>query len=141
MKPFRAILFLAILFFSCSRQEKRLHVLSENKMRAVMWDMIRADQYVSDFLLKDSARKKKDESIRLYEEIFHIHKITEEQFKKSLDYYSSRPDLFRPIIDSLAKSNSPFPSFYHPTAVPHPANKISKDSATKPFQGKHLPKP
>jgi len=73
-----------------------------------MWDMIRADQWVSDQLIKDSSKNKKEESIKLYEQVFHIHGITKDDFKKSLDYYSSRPDLFRPIIDSLARRKNDF---------------------------------
>jgi len=67
-----------------------------------MWDLLRADQYVAGSALKDSATKKKNESLKLYEEIFHLHHITRNQFKKSYDYYSSRPDLFQPILDSLS---------------------------------------
>src|SRR5258706_13913461 len=103
MKIFPGILLLALLFFSCTEKEKNANILSENKMREVMWDMIRADQYVSNFIMKNSTCNAKDESVKLYEEIFQIHKTTRQQFQKSLDYYSSRPDLFRPIIDSLAK--------------------------------------
>jgi len=103
MRIFPGILLAAVLFFSCSEKKRDKDILPENKMREVMWDMIRADQYVSDFLVRGPGHNKKDESIKLYEEIFHIHKITREQFKKSLDYYSSQPDLFRPLIDSLAK--------------------------------------
>src|SRR3954470_1362192 len=100
MKMSPGILFLFISFFSCSEKESEQDILPENEMREVMWDMMRADQYVSGFLT-DSTYNKKNESIKLYEQIFHIHKITQEKFKASFNYYSSRPDLFRPIIDSL----------------------------------------
>jgi hypothetical protein len=103
MKIFLFILLLSSLFFSCSKKMRKPDVLPEKKMREVMCDMMRADQYVADFLSKDSTRNKKDESVKLYDEIFYIHKITRGQFKSSLDYYSSQPDLFRAIIDSLAK--------------------------------------
>jgi len=102
MRTFLCFL-LSVLLISCAKKERKADVLEPKKMREVMWDMIRADQYVSDLLFKDSTMKKKDESIKLYEEVFHIHNITRDEFKKSLDYYTSRPDLFRPIIDSLAK--------------------------------------
>jgi hypothetical protein len=108
MKNPACFLLLVILFASCAKNEKKADVLSQTKMRDVMWDMIRADQYVADLLSKDSTKNKKDESIKLYEEVFHVHKTTREEFKKSLDYYSSRPDLFRPIIDSLAKRRNDF---------------------------------
>jgi hypothetical protein len=102
-------------------------------MREVMWDMIRADQYVTDFLIRDSSKKKKDESVKLYDEIFRLHKITADEFKKSLAYYSSRPDLMRPIIDSLATRKNEF--------SPAGVQNFGKDtSRTKRFEHKLLPK-
>ena len=126
MKLLPGILLLLISFFSCSKKEQKKDILPENQMREVMWDMMRADQYVSGFLIKDSTHDKKNESIKLYEAIFHIHKITREEFKASFDYYSSRPDLFRPIFDSLTKRKIE-PSHLRPT---HP---VRKDSLVKPF--------
>jgi len=121
MKIFLCLL-LPVLLISCAKKEQRTEVLSQTTMRDVMWDMIRADQYVSDLLLKDSTKKKKDESIKIYEEIFHLHKITRDKFKKSLDYYSSRPDLFRPIIDSLARRRND---------ITPPVNHSIRDSLVK----------
>jgi hypothetical protein len=126
MKFLPGILLLLISFFSCSEKDQKKDILPEKEMREVMWDMMRADQYVAAFLLKDSTHTKRDESIRLYEEIFYIHKITREEFKASFDYYTSRPDLFRPIIDSLAKRKIQS-SHLRPT---HP---VSKDSLGKPL--------
>jgi hypothetical protein len=97
-----------ILTFCCAKKTKSTGMLTQEKMREVMWDLIRADQYVSDYLAKDSTRNKKNESRELYEQVFHLHKITGSQFKTSLDYYTSQPDLFRPIIDSLAKRKKEF---------------------------------
>jgi uncharacterized protein DUF4296 len=124
---------LLIIIFSCARTEKQEKILPENKMREVMWDMVRADQYVTDFVLRDSTKKKKDESVKLYDEIFRLHKVTADEFKKSLAYYSSRPDLMRPIMDSLAARKNQFP----PTSVQNPG----KDSPKiKRFEHKFLPK-
>jgi len=108
MRSILRVTLFTIILFSCGKKEKNADVLSQNKMRDVMWDMIRADQWVSDQLIKDSSKNKKEESIKLYEQVFHIHGITKDDFKKSLDYYSSRPDLFRPIIDSLARRKNDF---------------------------------
>ena len=131
MKILPGILLLLISFVSCSEKGRRKDILPENEMRQVIWDMMRADQYVAGFRLKDSTHNKRNESIRLYEEIFRIHKITREQFKTSFDYYTSRPDLFRPIIDSLSKIKIP-PSPFHPSGRPG-----HKDSLARPF----LPRP
>lgn len=126
MKFVAGILLVIITFFSCSKKESKSDILPEGEMREIMWDMIRADQYVASFLLKDSTRNKKDESVSLYEEIFHIHKITRKQFKTSFDYYSSRPDLFRPIMDSLAKRK------VEPTRI-RSNRPVRKDSLIKPI--------
>jgi len=126
MKLVAGILLSIISFFSCSEKEQKKDILPEKEMREVMWDMMRADQYVAAFLSKDSTHSKKDESIRLYDEIFQIYKITREQFKTSFNYYTSRPDLFRPIIDSLAKRK------IEPLHI-RPAHPVRKDSLVKPL--------
>lgn len=66
-----------------------------------MWDLMRADAYVLDFVMKDSSRNQKQESANLYERIFSLHATTKEAFQKSLAFYESRPDLLKPIADSL----------------------------------------
>ncbi len=70
-------------------------------MRKIMWDLMRADAYVADFIMKDSTCDRKAESAILYEKIFDIHSTTRETFKKSLAFYESRPDLLKVIADSL----------------------------------------
>ena len=93
---------LIILTFGCI-QDKKIpkDVLPQNEMRKVMWDLMRADAYVSTFIMKDSTKNQKTESAILYEKIFDIHSTTQEAFKKSLAFYQDRPDLFKAISDSL----------------------------------------
>jgi hypothetical protein len=88
--------------FGCI-QDKKIpkDVLPQNEMRKIMWDLMRADAYVADFIMKDSTRNQKEESAVLYEKIFDIHSTTRETFKKSLAFYEGRPDLFKAISDSL----------------------------------------
>ena len=70
-------------------------------MRKIMWDLMRADAFVTEFVMKDSTRDRKTESAILYEKVFAIHSTTQENFKKSMTFYESRPDLFKVITDSL----------------------------------------
>ena len=101
MKFFLFII-LIILSFGCIRNNKvPKDVIPQNQMRKIMWDLMRADAYVTDFIMKDSIRDKKAESAKLYEKIFEIHATTQETFKKSLAFYQSRPDLFKVVSDSL----------------------------------------
>ena len=101
MKFFLFII-LIISNFACIRDNKvPKDVIPQNQMRKIMWDLMRADAYVSDFVMKDSTRDKKTESAKLYEKIFDIHATSQEAFKKSLVFYQNRPDLFKVISDSL----------------------------------------
>ena len=99
---FSLFIILIILTIGCI-QDKKIpkDILSQNEMRKIMWDLMRADAYVSNFIMKDSTKNQKAESAILYEKIFDIHSTTRENFKKSLAFYESRPDLFKAISDSL----------------------------------------
>jgi hypothetical protein len=117
------IVFVFILS-ACSR-EKKPDVIPVPEMSKIMWDMVRADQYVADFVIKDTALSKKQESIKLYEAIFRIHHITQAEFKKSMDYYKSKPELIQPLLDSLVKMQ-------REAFQPKP---FKKDSINKSFPG------
>ena len=99
---FFLFIILIILTVGCIRDKKiPKDVLPQNEMRKIMWDLMRADAYVADFIMKDSTKNQKEESVILYEKIFAIHSTTSETFKKSIAFYESRPDLFKAISDSL----------------------------------------
>ena len=99
---FFLLIILIISNFGCIRDNKvPKDVIPQNQMRKIIWDLMRADAYVTDFVMKDSTLDKKAESAKLYEKIFEIHSTTGENFKKSLAFYQSRPDLFKAISDSL----------------------------------------
>ena len=100
----RFFLFIILIIsnFACIRDNKvPKDVIPQNQMRKIMWDLMRADAYVTDFVMKDSTLDKKTESAKLYEKIFDIHATSWEAFKKSLSFYQDRPDLFKVISDSL----------------------------------------
>lgn len=93
---------LAIFVSACTRNDKiPKGIIAQNEMRKLMWDLMRADAYISDFVMKDSTRNQKAESAILYEQVFTIHSTTEDAFKRSLAFYQTRPDLLKVITDSL----------------------------------------
>lgn len=96
------------------------NVLSREKMGDVLWDMILADQY-SSFLTKDSAHiNLKEERLRLYEQVFVLHGVSRDQFRKSYDYYLAHPDLEQAIFDSLQSKGTRLrtEAYNHPSANP-----------------------
>lgn len=99
---------LLFLFFvsSCSEKDKiPSDVLPKDKMQTVLWDMIRADQFLQNYVFaKDTSSKKKEESIKLYQQVLSIHGISKEKFEKSFLYYKSNPQLIQSIMDSLSKA-------------------------------------
>ena len=98
------ILYISYFIAGCkSKDEIPGNILPQKKMQAVLWDMMRADQFLADYILnKDTSLKKKTESIKLYQEIFDINKITKENFQQSFAFYQSHPALLKIIMDSIA---------------------------------------
>lgn len=94
-----------ILFTACTNKNKiPADVLSRDEMEKVMWDMIQADRFSSQFLERDSVAKKniKTENLKLYERVFQLHQITRDEFAHSFNFYLSRPDLNKVLFDTLA---------------------------------------
>ena len=91
-------------------------IIPPDSMQKILNDVIivgvYSDQYISKDSLKRDKRKANDE---LMENVFKLHHITRESFKKSLSFYESRPDLNKIIFDSLAAdANRHRPELYAP---------------------------
>ncbi|MGC4038158.1 MAG: DUF4296 domain-containing protein [Chitinophagaceae bacterium] len=117
----KAILFLSILFIvSCSSNNSiPKNVIQPPAMSALMWDLMRADEFVSNFQRKDSSHTFKDKSTFLYEEVFKIHHTDKAQFEKSISFYKLHPDMFKTVVDSLEKKkSSAMTESYRPSKLP-----------------------
>jgi hypothetical protein len=97
--------FCCLIFIGCnSGLKKNKYILPQEKMQAVLWDMMRADQFLADYVLnKDTSLKKDEERYRMYQQVFIIHKIDKEIYQRSLSYYQAHPDLLKVMLDSLSK--------------------------------------
>lgn len=81
------------------------NILPQKKMQAILWDMMRADQFLADYVLnKDTSLKQDKESIKLYQQIFAINKVSKEDFQRSFSYYKSHPLLLKVVMDSIANT-------------------------------------
>jgi hypothetical protein len=99
--------FFLLLLLSCNSNGLPRGVLSRDQMESVMWDMIEADQYYHEYILRDSSKRDvRSERFKLYEQVFQIHKTTRENFDKSYAYYSAHPKLMKDIFDSLSDNGS-----------------------------------
>ncbi len=96
-------LFLLLLTGCTNTQRVPSDIYPKEKMEAILWDMLLADRYSAQYLLKDSARiNVRDTTFKLYDQVFQVHHTTKEEFLKSYKFYLSRPDITKVMLDSLA---------------------------------------
>ena len=112
-----AAMLMAFICAGCTRQYKVPgDVLPKDKMEKVLWDMIVTDRYASTILVKDSTKDAREETFKMYEQVFKIHKISRDEFIKSFKFYLGRPDIAKVMFDSLAAhANRRREEMYKPT--------------------------
>jgi hypothetical protein len=96
---------LCLLFLLACRSKTAVpeDIISIKQMTSLMWDLSLADALVSHRYPAASEAKKLDTSVVLYQQIAKAHGTTQQQLKRSLQFYESRPDLLQIIIDSLQR--------------------------------------
>lgn len=106
------IAFLLFFLSACGNSDRiPSNVLRGEEMEKLLWDMMRADNFVNDFMLHaDSTLNKDTESIKLYQRVFAIHETTQDEFRRSLNFYKEHPALFKIILDSLNKRSDAAPT-------------------------------
>jgi hypothetical protein len=117
-----SILFICLaLLSSCGNKDKLPSgVLKPEKMQAVLWDVIKADVFTTDFIKKDTSKNATAENLKLQQQIFAIHKITRADFYTSYDYYKTNTAVFKKVIDSMiavAERNKNDTTKKHPTPL------------------------
>lgn len=99
------LLQVCILMFalSCSDNKKIPdYILKPEKMEAVLADVMMADALNQERIISDSLLYLPRENVSYFKKIFQLHAVTKEEFEKSIQFYTKRPDLMRPIIDSVS---------------------------------------
>ena len=104
------LIFFTLALFACSNKDKLPDgVLPKQKMQQILWDLIKAGEFLNGFVLyKDSAVNKIAESQKWYDKIYQVHKISKKDFDRSFAYYQDHPLLMKTILDSLSKKQVPF---------------------------------
>lgn len=93
-----------ILCFSVgcnSPKEKTADIISPEKMKLVLWDYLRANEYAFEIVKKDTTQNDTTLNLHLQNLIFKQYKISRETFYKSYSYYTNNSNLLVPILDSL----------------------------------------
>ncbi|HTQ29113.1 MAG TPA: DUF4296 domain-containing protein [Puia sp.] len=78
-------------------------VIGKDSMAQILWDLVQADQFSTNYLVKDSARMNvKTETMKLYDEVFALHHISRKDFDKSFQFYLDHPDITTVMFDSIS---------------------------------------
>ncbi|MBM3401076.1 MAG: DUF4296 domain-containing protein [Bacteroidetes bacterium] len=94
MKALKLVFIIIPLMFACKGNQVPEDVLGKQKMILIMADLHVIDGYMATVLYTDTIRKK---SKNLYATIFKTHKVSSEQYERSLRYYSITPA----VLDSM----------------------------------------
>ncbi|MDQ6814994.1 MAG: DUF4296 domain-containing protein [Bacteroidota bacterium] len=73
-------------------------------MQKVVYDLIRVDEFINNFVLKDSTVNIKNKRSILYEQVFKVNNTTRKEFYTSYKYYQQHPDIQKGLFDSLYES-------------------------------------
>lgn len=104
MRKTVVITLLIIACYSCGGDRRPADVLPPAQMRAVMWDLIRAGEFLEAFVIyKDTSADNTSPGVAWYHQVYKMHGITEAQFRKSYAYYKAHPQLMKDMLDSLTK--------------------------------------
>lgn len=99
MKRRIACIFCLTIFLTFCKSNKG--ILPINQMKVVMWDMLLADNWFAQTIIKDSTAQKNKKNIHLYESVFKQDGTTKEQFYKSYRYYQTNKKEMTILLDSL----------------------------------------
>jgi hypothetical protein len=132
---------LICILAACKKKESIPdNVMPRDKMEAVLWDMMRADQFLVNFVLRnDSGIDRRAESIRLYQQVLAIHSISKEDLEKSLNYYKTHPLLMKDIMDSLSRATTIAPTL--PVLIPDTVKPVGEERIVAPITDTVRPAP
>ncbi len=91
-----------VLTISCTNNNHTPSgILKSEKMQAILWDVIKADAFTTEYIKKDTTKNDVEENLKLQTQIFAIHKVSKAVFYNSYAYYKSNMPLFIKMLDSM----------------------------------------
>lgn len=77
-------------------------ILPLAEVESITMDLAHAEEFVTLYVLKDTSKKHKPETMAQYQKIFALHKTNSKQFYNSFQHYINNPTVARGIMDSLS---------------------------------------
>jgi hypothetical protein len=101
MKNWIKISGVLFIFMGCAQQESKENIIPVDKMKVVIWQLMKADEVYTRASGKDSTFKIQHKNVQYYQQIFDLNKVDRVQFYKQMDYYSKHPVDFKMVMDSV----------------------------------------
>lgn len=98
------IISLLLVLNGCSSSPVPKGVLPPARMQKIMYDLMRIDEFINNFVVRDSGIDIKKKRSTLYEQVFKVNNTNRKDFYSSYKYYQQHPDLQKEVFDSLHES-------------------------------------
>lgn len=93
---------LVFIFICCSKSPVPKDILGLNKMQKVVYELMQVDEYLNNFVVKDSSTDIKKKRSIYYEQVFKLNNTNRKEFYTSYKYYQQHPDMQKVLFDSLS---------------------------------------
>lgn len=104
MRKVLCIVLISVLS-ACANDSVPEGILEPNKMQMLVYDLLKVDEYINNYVVKDTSVDKKMKRSILYEQVFKLHNTNRKEFYTSYRYYQQNPNIQKTLFDSLlAKS-------------------------------------
>ena len=93
--------FLLLFFISCTSEfDIPSNMLKPSSMADIVVDISIAEGFSESFLYKDTLSKKDSVLKKEISKVLQLHKITPTEFSRNYKFYSSRPSIYKIVMDS-----------------------------------------
>jgi phenylacetate-coenzyme A ligase PaaK-like adenylate-forming protein len=96
----KIFIILCIFIFSCQDKEQPKNLVPFDKMKIVLYQLMKADEYYTRSVSADTAMQLEKKNIQFYKQIFELNKVDRNDFFETLTYLQKRPIEFKELMDS-----------------------------------------
>jgi len=91
----------ALCFLIGGCQEKKAADIPIDKMKVVVLQLFKADEFIARMSVQDTNWKKSSQSATIYQKIFDLNKVDRTQFYNQMETLKSHPVEFKVLMDSV----------------------------------------
>lgn len=95
------VVFHLLFVCACSSSPVPRGVLLPERMKTIVFDLIRTDEFLNSFISKNSTVDIRKKRSILYNQVFKVNNTSKDEFFSSYKYYQQHPDIQKNLFDSL----------------------------------------